>query len=83
MAQSVQVDFADGVLAGEAVRLELLRARCGFVPCLPVLCQASGRAQMRSNWLTLDRLVLRPALQMAMAPAEIEAIVCFAPLATT
>ena len=79
VARSVARDFADGALAAEAVRLELLRGRCGFVPCLPVLCKASGREQMRCNWLALERLVLRPGLHLTIDPADIEAVVSFTP----
>lgn len=78
---SVREDFRDGVLAAEALSLELRAAPIGFVPCLPILCAAHSRETMQLNWETLDELVLRPVLRLALAMEDITAVVRGVPFA--
>jgi hypothetical protein len=79
-SRSVREDFADGVLAAEALRLELLYAPIGFVPALPALCAAHGREKMRGNWSTLER-VLRTTLGLSLRAEDIDAVVSLVPFA--
>ncbi len=78
---SVREDFRDGVLAAEALSLELRAAPFGFVPCLPTLCAAHSKDQMHLNWETLDKRVLQPVLGVSLAAEDIDAVVCRVPFA--
>ena len=79
--RSVREDFRDGVLASEALRLELRAAPIGFVPCLPTLCTAHSTEQMTLNWETLAKRVLRPVLGLPLAVEDIDAVVRRVPFA--
>lgn len=78
---SVREDFQDGVLAAEALSLELRAAPIGFVPCLPKLARAHSKEQMRLNWETLDTRVIQPVLEVSLAAEDIDAVVCRVPFA--